>query len=116
MCACAQAIEPAGFSGMSTGGGRGFVTVGVRGALGRRTVGTFPIQGVEVIRELDVVTARFPMDAIVLFKGRPIGNVIGYRRANGTDSIEVLFKHFPEFAHGGEGQFTPRSPSYKAKF
>lgn len=57
---------------------------------------------------------RFPLDTIVTYKGKEIGKVIGYKRANGKDDVEVIFQHHPYLASGKQGMFSLRARYYKS--
>ncbi len=62
--------------------------------------------------ELDKIIQKFPLDSIVTYRSEKIGKVIGYKRANGNGSLEVIFQHFPHLASGRQSQFSIRARNY----
>jgi hypothetical protein len=65
--------------------------------------------------ELVKIATKYPIDSIITYKGKEIGYVIGYKRANGKDSIEVIFQHFEMLASGKQGMFSTRARHYGIK-
>lgn len=68
-----------------------------------------------LIKELADILRKFPIDSQVYYKNKAIGTVIGYKRANGTGALEVIFKHYNHLAMGRESMFSVRSRDYSSR-
>lgn len=66
-------------------------------------------------KELAKAIDKWPIDSIVQYRGKDIGWVIGYKRANETGSIEIQFQHYAHLASGKQGMFSMRAHYYTCK-